>query len=142
MTAHPLVTLATGAVLIAGTATYATWPEPAHRDPGVIAAPTAGNPMPVPSRTTTSAGPSPVSPSAVAGTVPLGAQSMESVDDPALYLTFADDFAALGRVSTSSSAQTRQRATFTVIGGWPIHGASPSVPPTAGICAIVTCGYG
>lgn len=140
VTAQPLVSLATGAVLIAGTATYATWPEPAHREPGVIAAPTVGNPTPVPSRTTTSDGPSPVSPSVVPGTVPLGAQSLESVNDPALYLTYADDFATLGRVSASSSAQTRQRVTFTVIGGWPTHGASHSVPPTAAICAIVTCG--
>ncbi|MFF8261300.1 sigma-70 family RNA polymerase sigma factor [Streptomyces virginiae] len=117
VTAQPLVSLATGAVLIAGTATYATWPEPAHREPGVIAAPTVGHPTPVPSRTTTPDGPSPVSPSAVPGTVPLGAQSLESVDDPALYLTYADDFATLGRVSASSSAQTRQRVTFVVIQG-------------------------
>ncbi|MFI6148556.1 sigma-70 family RNA polymerase sigma factor [Streptomyces sp. NPDC051109] len=120
VTAHQLVGLATGAVLIAGTATYAAWPEPAHRVPGVIAAPAvgdSGDPTPIPSRTTTSAGPSPVSPSAVAGTVPLGAQSLESVEAPALYLTYADDFASLGRVSASSSAQTRQRGTFTVVGG-------------------------
>ena len=116
VTAHPLVSLTTGAVLIAGTATYAAWPEPAHRTPGVTAAPTAGTPTPTPSRTT-SAEPSPVSPSAVAGTVPLGAQSLESVDEPALYVTYAGDFATLGRVSASSSALTRQRATFTVIRG-------------------------
>lgn len=116
-TAHPLVGLATGAVLIAGTATYANWPEPAQREPGVIAAPTVGIPTPLPSATTASAGPSPVSPSTVAGIVPLGAQSLESVDDPALHLTYAGDFATLGRVSASSNAQTRQRATFTVIGG-------------------------
>ncbi|OKK16130.1 RNA polymerase subunit sigma [Streptomyces sp. CB00455] len=117
VTAHPLVGLATGAVLVAGTATYATWPEPAHRVPGVISAPTVGSPTPIPSSTTTSAGPSPVDPSAVAGTVPLGAQSLESVDDPALYLTYADDFATLGRVSASSSAQARQRVTFVVVQG-------------------------
>ncbi|MEU8844355.1 sigma-70 family RNA polymerase sigma factor [Streptomyces roseus] len=117
VTAHPLVALATGAVLITGTATYITWPEPAHRVPGVIAAPTAGHPTPSPSRTTTPAGPSPVSPPAAAGTVALGAQSLESVDEPSLYLTYAGDFATLGRVSASSSAQTRQRVTFTVVGG-------------------------
>ncbi|MDK1473141.1 sigma-70 family RNA polymerase sigma factor [Streptomyces sp. 549] len=117
VTAHQLVGLATGAVLIAGTATYVTWPEPAQREPGVIAAPAVGTPTPVPSRTTTPAEPSPVSPSASAGTVPHGAQSLESVDQPALYLTYAGDFATLGRVPTSSSTQTRQRATFTVIGG-------------------------
>ncbi|MCX5123747.1 sigma-70 family RNA polymerase sigma factor [Streptomyces sp. NBC_00193] len=122
VTTHQLLSLATGAVLIAGTATYATWPEPAHRQPGVIAAPTVGNPTvgtppPIPSRTTTSAEPSPVSPSSSAGTVPLGAQSLESVAQPALYLTYAGDFATLGRVSASSSTQTRQRVTFTVIGG-------------------------
>lgn len=122
VTAHPLVSLATGAVLIAGTATYATWPEPAPRVPGVIAAPTVGTPAPLPSRTTTSAGPSPVSPpsvgpSAVAGTVPLGAQSLESADSPGLFVTYTGDFAALGSVAASSSAQARQRVTFTVIGG-------------------------
>ncbi|PKV87883.1 RNA polymerase sigma factor (sigma-70 family) [Streptomyces sp. TLI_146] len=125
--AHQLVSLATGAVLIAGIATYASWPEPAHREPGVIATPTVatptagdptvGTPTPIPSRTTASAEPSPVSPSASAGTVPLGAQSLESVDQSALYLTYAGDFTTLGRVSTSSSTQTRQRATFTVVGG-------------------------
>ncbi|MFF0557882.1 sigma-70 family RNA polymerase sigma factor [Streptomyces sp. NPDC004266] len=127
VTAHPLVSLATGAVLIAGTATYATWPEPAPREPGVVAAPAVGIPTPIPSRTTTSAEPSPVSPSpvspspagpsAVAGTVPLGAQSLESVDRPGLFVTYADDFAMLGRVSASSSAQGRRRVTLTVLGG-------------------------
>ncbi|MGA5063463.1 sigma-70 family RNA polymerase sigma factor [Streptomyces exfoliatus] len=117
VTAHPLVGLAAGAVLIAGAATYAAWPEPAPREPGVIAAPTVGTPPSTPSRTTTPAGPPPASPSAVEGTVPLGAQSLESVDQPALYVTYAGDFATLGRVSASSSTQTRQRVTFTVVRG-------------------------
>ncbi|WP_411109535.1 sigma-70 family RNA polymerase sigma factor [Streptomyces sp. c-19] len=125
VTAHPLVSLAAGAVLVAGTATYAAWPEPAPREPGVLAAPTVGTPTPSPSRTIPSAGPSPVSPSAVpstvpsavAGTVPLGAQSLESVDQPALYVTYDGDFATLGRVSASSSTRTRQRVTFTVVVG-------------------------
>ncbi|WP_405941227.1 sigma-70 family RNA polymerase sigma factor [Streptomyces sp. NBC_00207] len=117
VTAQQLVGLATGVVLIAGAATYATWPEPAPRAPGVVAAPTVGNPTPIPSSTTTSAEPSPVNPSADAGTVPLGAQTLESVDQPALYLTYAGDYATLGRVSASSSAQTRQRVTFTVLRG-------------------------
>ncbi|WP_190127353.1 sigma-70 family RNA polymerase sigma factor [Streptomyces mashuensis] len=107
VTAHPMVSLATGAVLVAGAATYAAWPEPAPRVPDVIAAPT-----PVPSRTTTSATPSPsVSPSAVAGTVPLGAQALESVDQPGLFVTYAGDFATIG------GAQARERVTFTVVGG-------------------------
>ncbi|MFF1476154.1 sigma-70 family RNA polymerase sigma factor [Streptomyces sp. NPDC058301] len=124
---QPLVGLTTGAVLIAGTATYVAWPEPEHRAPGVTAAPTAGPPTPIPSRATTSpapspaspspASPTPASPSPAAGTVPLGAQSLESVDEAALYLTYAGDFAALGQVSASSSAQTRQRVTFTVVRG-------------------------
>ncbi|MFB6812577.1 sigma-70 family RNA polymerase sigma factor [Streptomyces sp. NPDC056387] len=117
LTAHQLVGLATGAVLIAGAATYATWPEPAHRTPGVTAAPTGGNPTAIPSSTTTSAEPSPVNPSAGAPAVPLGAQTLESVDEPALYLAYSGDFATLGRVSASSSTQTRQRVTFTVLRG-------------------------
>lgn len=119
VTAHPLLSLAAGAVLVAGTATYAAWPEPGHREPGVTAARAAGDPTPVPPLVTASAdpSPSPVSPSAVAGTVPLGAQSLESVDEPGLYLSYADDFATLGRVSASSSAQTRKRVTFTVVRG-------------------------
>lgn len=117
VTAHPLASLAAGAVLITGAATYATWPEPAHRAPGVIAVPTVGHPTPIPSSTPTSAGPPSASPSAVAGTVPLGAQSLESVDEPDLYLTYSGDFATLGPVSASSSAQTRQRVTFTVVPG-------------------------
>lgn len=117
VTAHPLAALTAGTVLIAGAATYATWSEPAHRPPGVTAAPTAGRPTPAPSRTTTSAGPSAVRPSPVAATVPLGARSLESVDEPARYVTYAGDFATLGRVSASSGAPTRQRATFTVVRG-------------------------
>ncbi|MFF4326123.1 sigma-70 family RNA polymerase sigma factor [Streptomyces sp. NPDC001591] len=129
VTAHPLVSLAAGAVLVAGATTYAAWPEPAPREPGVTAAPATAGPTPAPSRSTAAAGPSPstspstspspsqVSPSAVAGTVPLGAQSLESVDEPGLYLSYADDFATLGPVSASSSAQARQRITFTVVRG-------------------------
>ncbi|WP_438309583.1 sigma-70 family RNA polymerase sigma factor [Streptomyces sp. HUAS TT3] len=117
VTAHPLASLAAGAVLITGGATYAAWPEPAPRAPGVTAAPAVGSPTPITSSTPTSAGTPSASPSAVAGTVPLGAQSLESVDEPALYLTYAGDFATLGRVSASSSAQTRQRVTFTVVQG-------------------------
>ncbi|MFG2145565.1 sigma-70 family RNA polymerase sigma factor [Streptomyces sp. NPDC048696] len=135
VTAHPLLALATGAVLVTGTAVYATWPEPAHRVPGVSAAPTAGEPgaarptvgpptptsahpaTPSPSRTTASAGPSPAASPSAAGTVPLGAQSLESVDAPDQYLTYSGDFATLGPVSASSDAQTRQRVTFTVIRG-------------------------
>lgn len=114
MTAQPLVSLTTGAVLVAGTATYAAWPEPAHRGPRVTAAPTPGPATPAgpsPAR------PSPGGPSAVAGAVALGARSLESVDEPALYLTYAGDFATLGRVSASSGAQKRQRVTFTVVQG-------------------------
>lgn len=122
VTAHPLLSLATAAVLIAGTATYAAWPEPAPREPRVMAAPTVGDPTPTPSRTTASAEPSPTrpspaSPSAAAGTVPLGAQSLESVDQPGLFATYAGDFVTLGPVSASSSAQARQRGTLTVVGG-------------------------
>ncbi|MFF5456040.1 sigma-70 family RNA polymerase sigma factor [Streptomyces sp. NPDC012950] len=117
ITAHPLVSLATGAVLIAGTAVYATWPEPVPRAPAVTAAPTAGTASPVPSRATTADEPSPVSPSAAAATVPLGARSLESVDEPGLFVTHTGDHATLGRVSASSGAQTRSRGTFTVVAG-------------------------
>ncbi|MFF5973131.1 sigma-70 family RNA polymerase sigma factor [Streptomyces sp. NPDC012769] len=117
ITAHPLVSLATGAVLVAGTATYLTWPEPAPRVPAVIAAPTAGTASPAPSRTTTPDEPSPASPPAAAATVPLGARSLESVDEPGLFVTHAGDHATLGRVSASSGAQTRNRGTFTVVAG-------------------------
>ncbi|MET8505323.1 sigma-70 family RNA polymerase sigma factor [Streptomyces sp. NPDC004787] len=109
VTAHPLVSLATGAVIIAGTATYAAWPEPAPRVPGVTvtAAPTAGTRTPPPS----------ASPTAVAGTVPPGARALESADSPGRFVTYTGDFAALGAVGASSSAQARQRVTFTVVGG-------------------------
>ncbi|MFF9850203.1 sigma-70 family RNA polymerase sigma factor [Streptomyces litmocidini] len=132
VTAHPVVSLATGAVLVVGTATYAVWPEPAPRVPGVIAAPTVaasttgtptvgtptvGTPTPIPSPTTPPATPSPSGPSAVAGTVPLGARSLESVDQPGLFVTYDGDFAALGAVSASSGGRARQRVTFTVVKG-------------------------
>ncbi|WP_329113454.1 sigma-70 family RNA polymerase sigma factor [Streptomyces sp. NBC_01465] len=117
VTTHQLVGLTTGAVLVAGTAAYVTWPEPAHRVPGVTAAPTVGSPTPAPSHTAPPAAPSPVSPSAVAGTVPLGAQSLESMDEPGQYLTYAGAFATLGGLSADSSAQTRRRFVFTVVRG-------------------------
>ncbi|MEU2181084.1 sigma-70 family RNA polymerase sigma factor [Streptomyces thermolilacinus] len=117
VTAHPLVSLAAGAVLVAGTATYAVWPEQEPRVPGVVAAPTSGAPMPIPSPTTPQATPSPVVPSAATGTVPLGAQSLESVDRPGLFVTYDGDFAALGPVSASSGERARQRVVFTVVRG-------------------------
>ncbi|GAA1564656.1 sigma-70 family RNA polymerase sigma factor [Streptomyces globosus] len=126
VTAHPLACLAAGAVLVSGAATYATWPEQTPRVPGVTAAPpaapttapTAGTPTPVPSGTPASAGSPPASPSALPpGTVPLGAHTLESVDRPDLYLTYAGDFAALGRLPEPGGAQARQRVTFTVVRG-------------------------
>ncbi|MFI8519192.1 sigma-70 family RNA polymerase sigma factor [Streptomyces sp. NPDC085481] len=126
VTAHPVASLATGAVLVVGAATYGVWPEPAPRVPGVIAAPTAaastsgtptvGTPTPIPSPTTPPT-PSPAGPSAVPGTVPLGARSLESVDQPGLFVTYDGDFAALGQVSASSGERARQRVTFTVVRG-------------------------
>lgn len=102
--AHPVVGLATGAVLVAGTAvTYGTLPEPAHRPPGVVAAPPSVSPTPIPSVTK--------------ATVPLGTWSLESVDEPGRYLTYTGDFALLGRVSASGGEQSRRRATFTVVRG-------------------------
>ncbi|TDU75473.1 sigma-70 family RNA polymerase sigma factor [Streptomyces sp. KS 21] len=127
VTAHPVASLATGAILVAGTATYAAWPEPAPRVPGVSAVPTVAasssgtptvaTPTPIPSPTTPPATPSPVGPSGVTGTVPLGAQSLESVDRPGLFVTYDGDFAALGQVSASSGERARQRVTFTVVRG-------------------------
>ncbi len=96
VTAHPLATLATGAVLVTGTAAYVAWPEPEHRAPGVAAAPTTPAPSVTPS-------PSPSGPAVV----PLGARSLESVDRPGRFLAYDGDFATL-----SSAA-----ATFTVSKG-------------------------
>ncbi|MCB5168552.1 sigma-70 family RNA polymerase sigma factor [Streptomyces bambusae] len=132
LTAHPLIGITAGAVLIAGTATYAAWPEPERRAPGAVAAPTAGpsttgapaagspapsTPAPAPRGTRPSAGPQSASPSARAGTVPLGARSLESADEPGSYLAYAGDFATLGRVSAAGNPQTRQRVTFHVVPG-------------------------
>lgn len=136
VTAHPVVGLTAGAVLIAGAATYAAWPEPAPRAPGVTAAPTggtpsagapaagappAGTPTPIPSPTTApiapQAAPSPAGPSTATGTVPLGARSLESVDRPGLFITYDGDFAALGPVGPSSGEPVRRRVTFTVVRG-------------------------
>ncbi|MFD8008805.1 sigma-70 family RNA polymerase sigma factor [Streptomyces sp. NPDC058955] len=129
VTAHPLVSLAAGAVLVAGTTAYVTWPEPVPRAPAVTAAPTVAAAPPTPSRTapsdtpspsgtpSPSDTPSPAAPSATPATVPLGARSLESVDLPGLFVTYDGDFATLGRVSASSGAQVRQRGTFTVVEG-------------------------
>ncbi|MEV5609541.1 sigma-70 family RNA polymerase sigma factor [Streptomyces sp. NPDC052225] len=108
VTAHPVAMLATGAVLATGTATYLAWPEPEHRTPGVTAAPTADTSAPAPSRTSAP----PVSPSALPAVVPLGARTLESVDQPGQFLTYAGDFAVLGR-----GEQARRRGTFTVVKG-------------------------
>ncbi|MFH8559464.1 sigma-70 family RNA polymerase sigma factor [Streptomyces sp. NPDC017988] len=110
VTAHPVAALATGAVLVTGTATYVAWPEPEHRVPGVAAAPTAGTttraPSATPAPSTTSAPSVTPSPSGPA-VVPLGVRSLESVDRPGQFLTYDGDFATL-----SSGA-----ATFTVSKG-------------------------
>lgn len=104
VTAQPIATLATGAVLVTGTATYVAWPEPEHRAPGVAAAPTAGTTIPAPSTTSApSATPSPAGPAVV----PLGARSLESVDRPGQFLTYDGDFATLASAA----------ATFTVSKG-------------------------
>ncbi|MBM7168718.1 sigma-70 family RNA polymerase sigma factor [Streptomyces sp. G44] len=122
VTAHPIASLATGAVLVTGAATYVAWPEPEHRAPGVAAAPTAGAATPASSATPApsatlppSAIPSPSATPDPSGTpspsgpavVPLGVRSLESVDRPGQFLTHEGDFAAL-----SSGA-----ATFTVSKG-------------------------
>jgi RNA polymerase sigma factor (sigma-70 family) len=128
MTAHPIATLATGAVLVTGTATYVAWPEPEHRAPRVAAAPTAGTPTPAPSATPapTAGTPTPAlsaTPAPTAGTptpalsatpspsgpamVPLGVRSLESVERPGQFLAHDGDFATLSSVE----------ATFTVSKG-------------------------
>jgi RNA polymerase sigma factor (sigma-70 family) len=128
VTAHPLVSLAAGAVLVAGTVTYAVWLQEETRVPGVVATPTtaaspSATPTPAPSPTTPPvtpappAAPSPVAPSAGAGTVPLGARSLESVDRPGLFVTYDGDFAALGPVPASDGERARRRVTFTVVRG-------------------------
>ncbi|WP_145796095.1 sigma-70 family RNA polymerase sigma factor [Kitasatospora atroaurantiaca] len=117
VTAHPLVSLATGAVIVTGAAaTYAAWPEPPQRVP-VTAAPTAGAATPTPARTAAPAGPPQASPSAAAAVVPPGPLSLESVAAPGLFLTYTGDFAALERADAASPARTRQRVTFTVVRG-------------------------
>ncbi|MGI5353750.1 sigma-70 family RNA polymerase sigma factor [Streptomyces sp. CA-252508] len=98
VTAHPIATLATGAVLVTGTATYVAWPEPEHRAPVVTAGPTAGTPTPAPSATPSPSGPA---------VVPLGVRSLESVERPGRFLSHDGDFATLSSV----------QATFTVSEG-------------------------
>lgn len=96
VTAHPIATLATGAVLVTGTATYVAWPEPEQRTPRVAAAPTAGTATAAPSATP-SPSPSPSGPAVV----PLGLRSLESVDRPGRFLTYDGDFATLGSVAVT-----------------------------------------
>ncbi|MFK4068661.1 sigma-70 family RNA polymerase sigma factor [Streptomyces sp. NPDC029674] len=101
VTAHPIAALATGVVLVTGTATYVAWPEPEHRAPGAAAAPTAGTTTPAPSATSATSAPSVTSaPSATPSqsgpaVVPLGVRSLESVDRPGQFLTYDGDFATL-----------------------------------------------
>lgn len=120
LAAHPLATLATGAVLVAAPAvTYATWPEAKPPAPAVIAVPATPSPLPPTARVSPSAKPSPVHASAApSGGLALGAWSLEAVGTPGRYLSYADTvYAAIGPVSAASSVSTRQRATFTVVRG-------------------------
>ncbi|WP_063802705.1 MULTISPECIES: sigma-70 family RNA polymerase sigma factor [unclassified Streptomyces] len=104
VTAHPVAALATGAVLVTGTATYVAWPGPEHRAPGVTAAPTAGTttrtpsvtraPSEAPAPPTTSVPSATPSPSGPA-VVPLGVRSLESVVRPGHFLAYDGDFATL-----------------------------------------------
>jgi hypothetical protein len=118
LTAHPLATLATGAVLVAVPAvTYATLPE--TKPPAVIVAAPSPKPSPPTVRTSPSARPSPVRSSpAPGGGLSAGTWSLEAVGSPGQYLLYATGvYAAVGSVTASSAAQTRQRATFTVVAG-------------------------
>lgn len=120
MTAHPLASLVTGAVLVAGPAvTYTSWPEAPHRPPVIVAAPPPSRPAP--SRSAPpwpSARPSPYRSAPAPGTLPIGVWSLAAADQPGQFLSYAvTGYAALTPVSAASTDAARQRATFTVVRG-------------------------
>ncbi|MDI1460964.1 sigma-70 family RNA polymerase sigma factor [Catellatospora sp. KI3] len=127
--AHPLPSLAAGVALAVGTAAvYANWPS-SPEAPGVVAGPspvlptrTPASPSPQHSATPGPASPSPQRPTpspspAAAPTLPPGTWSLESAGARGTYLTYAGNFATLGAVDGSSTAQARRQATFTVVSG-------------------------
>jgi hypothetical protein len=131
LAAHPLASLATGAVVAFSSAVaYVAWPEPPSETPAAIAAPPAPAPTPSPAEAPSisptptpsaarpsSASPAPVNTTTPAATVPLGAWSLESVALPGQYLTNSGIYATLGQVTATSSEQARRQATFTAITG-------------------------
>ncbi|WP_431728936.1 sigma-70 family RNA polymerase sigma factor [Verrucosispora sp. TAA-831] len=125
--AHPVASVAAGAVLIAGTTVgVALRPDPVPAPPPAVAAPVTSSaapprPTPTPAATTPArtpaAAPTAVRPSVPAGTIPLGTWSFESVRAPGRYLTVDGDLAGLDEVTGASSTPVRRRATFTVSRG-------------------------
>jgi RNA polymerase sigma factor (sigma-70 family) len=102
MSAYPKIVALTAVTAVTAAAVTVLLPsDPEPRPP-------AAQPAPVPSP----AAPSP-SPSATALSL-TGIRSLESAGQPGRFVTAGQDLAALERISSTSGAALRQRATFTV----------------------------
>lgn len=123
LAAHPLATLATGAVLMTVPAvTYATLPE--TKPPAVfVEAPPTRPSAPEPVRPSPSPPPSAKPSPSRSATAPgpglaVGSWSLEVVGAPGQYVSYAGSiYATVSSVTKSSATPARQRATFTVVPG-------------------------
>ena len=126
--AHPVAaTIAGGALAAAAAVTLTTLPAPVPPSSAVVAA-TSSAPAVRPTRskasvitvptpkppTTTTAGPSVTRAVSLA---PGRFVSLESADEPGLFVTTVDSLGVLTRVGVSSTDATRRQATFAVIAG-------------------------
>lgn len=115
--AHPLAALAAGAAMaVAPAVSYATWPE---APPAAISSPPSASvsaPSPA-ARPSATPKPPPARPSTTAG-MALGVWSLQAVNAPGQFLSYASSiYAMTSPVTAGSGVDARRRATFTVVRG-------------------------
>ncbi len=126
--AHPVAAMITAGALAAGAAvTVTTLPAPVPPGSGVFAAPLSAPAVrPTPSSVPAVTGPVPKPPTTPAASPSVGRAaplapgrpvSLESADEPGLFVTTAGGLGFLTPVGSSSTAATRRQATFAVIAG-------------------------
>jgi RNA polymerase sigma factor (sigma-70 family) len=124
--AHPIAaTIAAGALAAGATVTVTNLPTTAPPSSGVKAAPALtrperATPSPAPRITATHRAPTDTAkPSAtgIASLRPGQSMSLESADEPGLFVTTTDDLGILTPIQAGSALAVRRQATFTAIAG-------------------------
>ena len=123
--AHPIAATIAAGALAAGTAvTVTNLPRTVTPAPTVAAAPTLARPertpsSPAPRTSATHRTPATTRPSAAAIVSPTPGQSvsLESADEPGLFVTTADDLGILTPIQAGSTLAVRRQATFTALTG-------------------------